>query len=61
MALLEEAGEVVSQEQLQAKQCAPETHVGFDNATNSAVRNLRNALGDTAENPRFVETVALSA
>jgi Tol biopolymer transport system component/DNA-binding winged helix-turn-helix (wHTH) protein len=58
MALLEDAGKVVSREQLQAKLWAPDTYVDFDNAINSAVRKLRNALGDTAENPRFVETVA---
>jgi Tol biopolymer transport system component/DNA-binding winged helix-turn-helix (wHTH) protein len=57
-ALVENSGEVVSREQLQAKLWAPDTYVDYDNAINSAVRKLRNALGDTAENPRFVETVA---
>ncbi len=57
-ALIESAGEVVSRDQLQAKLWGPNTHVDFDNAINSTVRKLRSALGDTAENPRFVETVA---
>ena len=35
-----------------------DTFVDFDHSLNAAVRRLRDALGDTAENPRFVETVA---
>jgi Tol biopolymer transport system component/DNA-binding winged helix-turn-helix (wHTH) protein len=58
VALLENPGEVVGREQLQAKLWAPGTYVDYDNAINSAVRKLRNALDDTAENPRFVKTVA---
>src|ERR1700738_4214812 len=56
--LLDHAGEVVTREQIQ-KQLWPEsTFVDFDNAINSAVRKLREALGDTADNPRFIETLA---
>ena len=56
--LLEHAGEVVTREQIQKHLWPDNTFVDFDNAINSAVRKLRDALGDTAENPRFVETLA---
>ena len=56
--LLEHAGEVVTREQIQKHLWPATTFVDFDNAINSAVRKLRDALGDTAENPRFVETLA---
>src|SRR4249920_1455214 len=51
-------GEVVTREQIQNKLWDGDTFVDFDNAINSAVRKMRDALGDTSENPRFVETVA---
>src|SRR5512133_1745892 len=54
--LLDHAGEVVTREQIQAHLWPGDTFVDFDNAINSAVRKLRDALGDTAENPRFIET-----
>ena len=56
--LLERSGELVTREQIQNKLWAPGTYVDYDNAINSAVRKLRDALGDAAENPRFVETFA---
>src|SRR5215471_16105681 len=56
--LLRHSGEVVTREQIQKRLWPDNTFVDFDNAINSAVRKLRDALGDTAENPRFVETVA---
>jgi DNA-binding winged helix-turn-helix (wHTH) protein len=56
--LLEHAGEVVTREQIQKHLWPDDTFVDFDNAINSAVRKLREALGDTTENPRFVETLA---
>jgi DNA-binding winged helix-turn-helix (wHTH) protein len=56
--LLENAGEVVSREQVRARLWAPDTYVDCDNAINSAVRKLRDAPDDTAENPRFIETLA---
>jgi len=56
--LLERAGEVVTREDIQKRLWADEIHVDFDNAINSAIRKLREALGDSPENPRFVETVA---
>jgi len=54
--LLENAGQVVTREQLIAK-LWPEAVVDFDTGLNTAVRKLRAALGDTADTPRYVETV----
>ena len=56
--LLERPGEVVSREDLRTKLWPSDTFVDFDHGLNAAVRRLRDALGDSAENPRFVETVA---
>src|SRR4051794_32035818 len=56
--LIDCPGEVVTREQIQKKLWDGDTFVDFDNAINSAVRKMRDALGDTSENPRFVETVA---
>jgi DNA-binding winged helix-turn-helix (wHTH) protein len=56
--LVKNAGEPVSREQIQANLWASNTHVDYENAINSAVRKLRDALGDTAENPRFIETLS---
>ena len=49
--LLEEPGEVVARDQIQKRLWPDGTFVDFDNAINSAVRKLREALNDTAENP----------
>ena len=57
-ALLEQPGEVVSREALQQRLWDPETTVDFDHSLGIAVNKLREALGDHAENPRFVETLA---
>jgi TolB-like protein/DNA-binding winged helix-turn-helix (wHTH) protein/Tfp pilus assembly protein PilF len=56
--LLQHPGEVVTREELQRKLWPADTFVDFDHGLNAAVRRLRDALGDSAENPRFVETVA---
>ena len=56
--LIECPGEVVTREQIHKKLWNDDTFVDFDNAINSAIRKMRDALGDTSENPRFVETVA---
>lgn len=56
--LLERSGEVVTREELQGRLWPADTFVDFDHSLNAAVRRLRDALGDSAENPRFVETVA---
>jgi cholera toxin transcriptional activator len=56
--LLSRPGELVTREEIQ-KQLWPEgTYVDFENAINSAIRKLRGALGDSASNPRFIETVS---
>src|ERR1700693_1848753 len=56
--LLERPGEVVTREELQSRLWPADIFVDFDHSLNTAVRRLRDALGDSAENPRFVETVA---
>lgn len=56
--LLEHPGEVVSREELQKRLWPAETNVDFDHGLNKAVNKIRDALGDSAESPRFVETVA---
>jgi Tol biopolymer transport system component/DNA-binding winged helix-turn-helix (wHTH) protein len=57
-ALLEHPGEVVTHESLQQLLWGAETTVDFDHSLGIAVNKLREALGDRAENPRFVETLA---
>jgi TolB-like protein/DNA-binding winged helix-turn-helix (wHTH) protein/Flp pilus assembly protein TadD len=56
--LLERPGEVVSREELQKRLWAADTFVDFDHGLNKAINKVREALGDSAESPRFVETVA---
>ncbi len=56
--LLEHAGEVVSRETLQQELWGADTTVDFDHSLGIAVNKLREALGDSADNPRFVETLA---
>jgi Tol biopolymer transport system component/DNA-binding winged helix-turn-helix (wHTH) protein len=58
LTLLERPGEVVTREELRARLWPDDTFVDFEHSINTAVRRLRDALGDSAENPRFVETVA---
>jgi len=55
--LLERAGEVVTREEIRQKLWSDQTFVEFDDALNTAMGKLRAAIGDSAENPRFVETV----
>jgi DNA-binding winged helix-turn-helix (wHTH) protein len=54
--LLEHAGEVVTREQLQNR-LWPDTFVDVDHNLNTAVNKIREVLGDSAESPRFVETI----
>ena len=56
--LLERAGQMVTREQLRDRLWPSDTFVDFDHGLNTAVNKLREALSDTASNPRFVETVA---
>lgn len=56
--LLEQPGEVVTREALRGKLWAADTFVDFDHSLNAAVKRLRDALGDSADSPRFIETLA---
>ena len=56
--LLQRAGQVVTRDELREKLWPADTFVDFDHGLNSAVARLREALRDSAENPRFIETVA---
>jgi TolB-like protein/DNA-binding winged helix-turn-helix (wHTH) protein/Flp pilus assembly protein TadD len=56
--LLDHQGEVVTREELHRKLWSAGTFVDFDHGLNKAINKIREALGDSAESPRFVETVA---
>ena len=55
--LLAHPGEVVSRDELQKQLWPADTFVDFDRGLNKAVNHLRDALGDSAESPRFIETL----
>src|SRR5579872_4555769 len=55
--LLEHPGEVVTRDELRSRVWPNETFGDFDQALNIAIGKLRGALGDSAENPRFIETL----
>jgi TolB-like protein/DNA-binding winged helix-turn-helix (wHTH) protein/Flp pilus assembly protein TadD len=55
--LLERPGDVVTREAVRQRLWPAETFVDFDAGLNTAIKKLRDALGDPAENPRFVETL----
>jgi DNA-binding winged helix-turn-helix (wHTH) protein len=55
--LLEHAGEVVTKDELQQQIWAADTFVDFDHGLHSAITRLREALGDSSESPRFIETI----
>src|SRR6266481_3559314 len=55
--LLQRPGEVVTREELRSQNWPPDTFVDFDNSLNTAINKLREALGDSADNPRFIETL----
>lgn len=56
-ALAEKSGQVVTRDELQKRLWPADTFVDFEDGLNTAVRKLREALGDNAETPRYVETV----
>src|SRR5438270_6827464 len=56
--LLERPGELVTREELLTRLWPSDTFVDFDHGLNVAVKKLRQALSDSAENPRFIETLA---
>ena len=55
--LVEHPGELVTREQLKRGLWPSDTFVDFDRGLNAAINRVREALGDSAENPRFVETL----
>ena len=55
--LLEHPGQVVSREELRKRLWPDDTFVDFDHSLSTAINKIREALGDSAESPRFVETV----
>lgn len=55
--LLERPGEIVTREELRRKLWSADTFVDFDVGLNAAIKRLRDALGDSAESPRYVETL----
>jgi TolB-like protein/DNA-binding winged helix-turn-helix (wHTH) protein/Tfp pilus assembly protein PilF len=56
--LLQHAGEVVTREELQKRLWRADTYVDFEHSLNAAIKRLRVALGDSADAPRFIETLA---
>jgi cholera toxin transcriptional activator len=56
--LLQHAGEVVTREELRQKLWPSDTFVDFDHSLNTAINKVREALGDSASSPRYVETLA---
>lgn len=55
--LLERPGELVTREEIQQRLWPADTYVAFDDGLNTAIKKLRLALGDTADNPRFIRTI----
>lgn len=55
--LLEKPGEVVSREEMRQRLWSADTFVDFEHSLNSAIKKLRTALGDSAENSRYIETI----
>jgi len=56
--LLERPGELVTREELRQRLWPADTFVDFDHGLNTAMNKLRDVLGDSAANPKFVETLA---
>ncbi len=57
IALVERPRELVTREELQKRLWPSDTNVDFDSGLNKAINRLREALGDEADNPRFIETL----
>ena len=57
-ALLERPGQMVTREELRSRLWSADTFVDFDHSLNAAIKRLRDALGDSAETPIFIETLA---
>jgi Tol biopolymer transport system component/DNA-binding winged helix-turn-helix (wHTH) protein len=57
-ALLEVPGDLVTREELRKRLWSEDTFVDFDHSLNTAIKRLRDALGDSADNPIFIETLS---
>src|SRR5260370_32771517 len=57
-ALLERPGQMVTREELRSRLWSADTFVDFDHSLNAAIKRLRDALGESAETPIFIETLA---
>src|SRR5256885_9775286 len=57
-ALLEAPGDLVTREELRRRLWASDTFVDFDHSLNTAIKRLRDVLGDSADNPVFIETLS---
>ena len=55
--LLERPGEIVTRDEVRSQIWSADTFVDFDNSLNTAINKLREALGDSADSPRFIETL----
>jgi DNA-binding winged helix-turn-helix (wHTH) protein len=55
--LMEKPGEVVTREELRMRLWPADTHVNYDANVNTAVNKLRQALGDSSDNPLYIETI----
>src|SRR5260370_25274429 len=55
--LLERPGEVITREEIQKRLWPSDTFVDFEHSVNTAIKKVREVLGDSAESPRFVETL----
>ena len=56
--LVERGGEIVTREEIKSKLWTNDTVVDFDHSINATIKSLRRALGDSADNPRYIETLA---
>src|ERR1700733_6849560 len=56
--LLECAGKIVTREEIKGRLWPNDTVVDFDRSINATINTLRRALGDSADNPRYIETLA---
>src|SRR5580700_11039182 len=56
--LMERAGAIVTREEVRQKLWPADTFVDFDHSLNTIINKLREVLGDSASNPRFIETLA---
>jgi TolB-like protein/DNA-binding winged helix-turn-helix (wHTH) protein len=56
--LVQRGGDIVTREEIKSKLWANDTVVDFDQSINATIKTLRRALGDSADNPRYIETLA---